>query len=142
MGKSPAAERPGTLRIYEQGHDFRNGALSFQIQSTDNDTVGVAFRLTDPEHYYLWLMDSERGFRALTVKDGAKYALLTASRQGYVPGQWHDVRIDLGGPRITVYVDSQKDLEAEDARFASGTVALYAWGNSGVSFRNLMFQAK
>ena len=142
MGPAPGAERPGTLRLYERGFDFRNGELSLEIQSTDNDTVGVAFRLADTEHYYLWLMDSERGFRALAAKDGANYALLTANQEGYVPGQWYEVRVRLEGPRIAVYVDGVKDLECEDARYVAGTLALYAWGNSGVKFRKVMFRGK
>ncbi|MBI5384725.1 MAG: PQQ-binding-like beta-propeller repeat protein [Verrucomicrobia bacterium] len=142
MSKSPGAERPGTLRVYERGREARDGELSFEIQSEDNDTVGLAFRLADAEHYYLWSMDSERGFRALTVKDGASYTLLAANESGYVPGKWYQVRVVLDGPRLTVYVDGQKDLEAEHARFAAGTLAPYAWGNAGVRFRNVMFKAK
>lgn len=142
MGRAPEAERPGTLNIYEPGRAFQDGELTFQIQSADNDTVGVAFRLSDPEHYYLWSMDSERGFHALTVKQGTNYTLLAASPRGYVPGQWHEVRLRLAGPRITVEVDGEKDLEAEDPRFTRGTVAPYTWGNSGVKFRNLSFKAK
>jgi len=59
-----------------------------------------------------------------------------------VPGQWYEVRVALDGTRITVQVDGEKDLEAEDARFTAGTLAFYAWGNSGVNFRNVMFKAK
>jgi hypothetical protein len=142
MGVDPGAERPGTFYTYERGREFRSGELSFEIQSADNDTAGVAFRLTDVEHYYLWAMDSERGFRALAVKDGGRYALLAANAQGYVPGKWYGVRIVLEGPRLTVHVDGEKDLEAEDARLAAGTVAFYAWGNAGVKFRNALFQAR
>lgn len=142
MSKAPAAERPGTLQVYQPGREFRDGEFSFQVQSVDNDTVGVAFRLVDPEHHYLWLMDSERAFRALTVKDGPSYTLLAAKPRGYLPGQWYNVRVRLEGPRLTVYVDDERDLVAEDARFATGTVALYAWGNAGVTFRHLRFQAQ
>jgi outer membrane protein assembly factor BamB len=142
MGQAPGAERPGTLRLYERGRDFQNGELSFQIKSSDNDTVGVAFRLVDPEHYYLWLMDSERSFHALVAKDGTSYVLLATNQQSYVPGQWYGVRVVLDGPRLTVDVDGRKELEAEDVRFATGTVALYSWGNSGVTFRNVIFNAR
>ncbi len=140
MSKAPGAERPGTFDIYQEGFQFRDGELTFEIQSTDNDTVGVAFRLTDAAHCYLWLMDSERGFRALTAKQGTNYTLLATSSNGYEPGKWYDVRIVLEGPRVTVYVDGEQDVEATDAQFQAGTVALYSWGNSGVSFRNLRFK--
>lgn len=59
-----------------------------------------------------------------------------------MPSQPYEVRVRLDGPRMTVYVDGQVDLEAEDGRFAAGTLALYAWGDEGVSFRNLVFRRK
>ena len=108
MGKAPGVERPGTLFLYERGRDFKNGELSFQIQSADNDTVGVAFRLADAGHYYLWSMDNERNFHALAVKDGTNYVSLAANQKGYVTGQWHEVRVRLEGPRIAVSVDGER----------------------------------
>lgn len=140
MGKSPAAERPGTLYAYRPGQEFRDGEFRCEVQSADNDTVGVAFRLADADHHYLWSMDSERSFHALARKDGTNYTLLASNAEGYVPGQWYELRLVLAGPRLTVFVDGEKDLETEDARLAAGTIALYAWGNSGVTFRNATFR--
>jgi hypothetical protein len=140
MGKDPAAERPGTLFIYQEGSRFQNGRFHFQMQSQDNDTVGVAFRLQDPEHYYLWSLDSERGFRALTMKNGTNYTLLASNQKGYEPNKWYNIQIDLEGPRLSISVDGQEDFQAEDARFANGTIALYTWGNTGVTFRELRFE--
>jgi len=142
MSKDPGAERRGTFRIYERGREFKDGELSFEVLSADNDTVGVAFRFADPGRCYLWSMDSERGFRALAVKDPGRYTLLATNAAGYVAGQWYAVRVVLDGPRIAVWVDGEKDLEAEDGSFAAGTVALYAWGNAGTRFRNLMFKPR
>ena len=137
MGKDPSAERPGTFYIYRPELDLAKGEFSFEVESEDNDTVGVAFRLQDPEHYYLWFMDSERGFRALAVKDGPEFRVLSANGIGFKSGQNYQVRLLMDGPCLAVYVDGTKEFEVEDRRFARGTVALYCWGNSGARFRNL-----
>ncbi|MBN2505973.1 MAG: PQQ-binding-like beta-propeller repeat protein [Verrucomicrobia bacterium] len=142
MSADPAAERPGTMQVYREGYGFANGDLSLEIRSVDNDTVGVAFRYQDAGHYYLWLMDSERSFRAVAVKDGAHYRLLARQPAGYTPGQWHALKILMRGSRITVFFDGQKDMDVQHDRYAAGTVAAYAWGNSGVSFRHWRFKTE
>ncbi len=45
------------------------------------------------------------------------------------------MRIVLRGPKIAVYLDGEKNLEATDETFGKGTFALYAWGCAGARFR-------
>ena len=52
------------------------------------------------------------------------------------------VRVVQDGPKLTVYIDGEKDLEAEDATFPKGTIALYSWGSTGVRFRNIILKPK
>jgi len=133
----PATERPGTLRTYTKSKDLTDGELSLDIASSDNDSLGVAFRLQDREHYYLWAMDEERRFHILACKNGADYRLLASNQKGYARNRWYKLRITLTGPKITVYLDGEKDLEATDETFKSGTFALHAWGCAGAKFRNV-----
>ena len=39
-----------------------------------------------------------------------------------------------------VYIDGEKDLEATDTTFDTGTFALYAWGSAGAKFRNVKWE--
>ena len=137
---SATTERRGTLRIYREMADFTNGQLSFQFKSADDDGLGVAFRLTDDRHHYLWAADRQRGFRILALKNGDDYRVLAQNKQSYQSNTWHSVRIVMQGSKLTVFVDGEKDLEIEDETLAQGTVALYSWGTTGVQFRAIRLQ--
>jgi outer membrane protein assembly factor BamB len=138
-GDDPGIERPGSFRIYKGGNDFQDGAFMCEISSSDNDTLGVAFRYQDPEHYYLFAMDEQRKYHVLALKNGGEYRALASSEKGYEVGKWYGLKISLSGSRITVYLDGEKDLEAEDGTFHKGSIALYSWGSSGAMFKNLLW---
>ena len=132
---SPKTDRPGTYRVFTKGAALTDGELALEIASTDNDGLGVAFRFQDRERYYLWAMDAQRRFHVLACKDGSSYRILAHKARGYTPGHWYQVRIVLRGPKIAVYLDGEKNLEATDETFGKGTFALYAWGCAGARFR-------
>lgn len=136
----PAMERPGTFRIYQEGYDLTDGELTLEIASSDDDTLGVAFRFQGPDRYYLWAMDRQRGFHVLALKTGGQYRLLARNEKGYVPDRWYKLKVALKGRKITVYLDGEKDLEANDSTFRSGTVALHAWGCAGAKFHRLRWR--
>ena len=75
-------------------------------------------------------------------KQGDSYETLAKNSATYAKNQWYTVRVILAGPRMTVYVDGQKDLEAIDETFPKGTIALYAWGCAGAKFRNVRWVPK
>ena len=135
-------ERPGTYRAYVPGADHADGELSLEIASSDNDGLGVAFRFQSPERHYLWAMDKQRGFRVLALKDGKTYRILAHRAEGYASSHWYKLRVVLAGPKITVYLDGKKDLEAVDATLEKGTFALYAWGCAGARFRGARWVPK
>lgn len=141
-GDDPTKERPGTLRVYKMGADFKDGDFVCDISSADNDTLGVAFRFQDKDHYYLWAMDKQRNYHVLALKNGEEYKTLASSRKGYEVGRWRRLRIALSGSRITVYLDEEKDLEAEDGTYLRGAPALYSWGSSGAMFKNVMWKPR
>jgi len=133
----PAMERPGSLFIYKGGGNFKDGKLQLQISSSDDDVLGVAFRIQGRDRYYLWAMDRQRGFHILALKNGSSYRLLSSSSNRYEPNRWYDLEVMLEGPRITVHLDGKKDLEAADSTLERGTFALHAWGCAGAKFRNI-----
>ena len=134
----PSDRRDGTLRIYQPpSAPFANGVFHGQIQSTDNDGIGLAFRVQSPNKLYLVAFDAQRKFQVLAVRDDDQYRILDQNDIGYTPNRWHDVRIEAQGNSLTVYFDGKPTLAAKDETIPQGGVALYSWGNSGVSFRAL-----
>lgn len=137
----PAIERPGTFRIYTAGMDFADGELVLELASQNNNHgLGVAFRFQGPDKYYLWAMDRYRRFHVLACKNSDKYKLLASNSVRYQQNHWYELRIVLKGPKITIYLDGVKDLEATDSTFPKGTFSLYAWSCVGAKFRNVRWR--
>ena len=135
-----AVERPGSYRIWNDGQRRSNGELSVEIASSDNDTLGIAFRFDGPDKYYVWAMDQQRGHHVLACKNGSDYRVLAHRAAGYKPNRWYALRIVMKGPKIVVTLDGQKDLEATDNTFTQGDIALYAWGCAGAKFRGVRWK--
>jgi outer membrane protein assembly factor BamB len=134
---APETERYGTLRLFKEADDFRDGEIEFEMRSGDDDGIGLAFRVEDETHHYLWTTDLQRQFRVLAVKDGETYRVLASNDRAYQKNVWHQVKITLVGPLITVEVDGEEDFRVSDERFSQGTIALHNWGSSQIEFRNL-----
>ncbi|MDA1141527.1 MAG: PQQ-binding-like beta-propeller repeat protein [Planctomycetota bacterium] len=136
---SPAMERPGSLRIYSS-ETSSNGEMSLQIASSDDDVLGVAFRVQAEDRYYLWAMDLQRGFHVLAIKDGQTYKVLASNKERYEKNKWYDLKVSMNGPDIKIYLDDQLDLEATDSTLSSGKIGLYSWGCAGSKFRRLRWK--
>lgn len=67
---SPDSLREGTLRIYQDASEFTDGEFELQVSSEDDDAIGVAVRLADPQHYYLFAMNQQRNYRILARRVG------------------------------------------------------------------------
>jgi len=137
----PTLEREGTMYVYQPGMDFGDGEISLDIFCTDDDGVGVAFKWNSVSKYNLWYMDGQRHYRTLAVKNEFRYQALESNRRGFQMRRWYPVRIVMEGPRITVFVNGQKEFETYDGTHKKGTIALFCWGNSGALFRDLKFVA-
>ena len=137
-------ERPysGSLRIFEGGEGFADGELRLELRTTDDDGLGVAFRLRDERHHYLFHMDRQRGHRVLARRDGDEYEILAADRVAYLPNRWYDLRVSLDGPEMAVSLDGQEILRARDRAFRRGTVALHCWGSQTVRYRRMAFEPR
>ncbi len=138
----PTLEREGTMFVYQRGAEFKDGEITLDIYSTDDDGIGVAFRWNGPSQFYLWYMDGQRRYRTLAVKDGVSYQALESKRRGFEMRRWYPVRIVLDGPRISVYVDGDLEFVTLDGTHSKGSIALFCWGNAGALFREVKFTPK
>jgi outer membrane protein assembly factor BamB len=142
MENTAEVERPGSLFLYSGRKTPRNGTISFEINSTDDDGVGFVFGYTGANRYHLWNMHSQRPFRALSLKDGDDYRVLSQNKRGFKRRQWYRVDFEFNDGALTVRIDGIKDLEAKLPAQLGGRFGFYSWGNSGVDFRNVRFDAK
>ena len=139
---NPETERPGTMRIYTPEQPDSDGTLTLEIASEDDDGLGVAFRLQDTEHYYLWYMDRQRAFRVLTCKNGDEYRMLSCNHTGYESNHWYKVAVVLKNTDIAVYLDGELECQVTDETLHGEDFALYSWGCTGAKFRNVKWEPK
>lgn len=97
---------------------------------TDND-YGLLCRFQNEYNFYAFLVSSDGYGGIIKVKDGVYQTLNSPDgmeygsmiKQGQATNQ---IRADCIGTRLTLYVNSEKFLEAEDSDFSVGDVGLIA----------------
>ena len=128
--------RVGTYLYWKDpdASSWSNYAVDVKMRSDDNDGIGLMFYYRDSTNYYRFEMDSQRGFRKLIRKANGIVTLLGSNASGYVPGRTYAVRIEVSGGQIRVKVDGVDQFAVSDNALASGSVAMYSWGNAGSFF--------
>ena len=111
--------------------------FSVDMRSTDDDAIGVMFRYQDADNYYRFSMDSERGYRRLVKNEGGVFTLLFEDAVPYVLGQWYQLEVIVNEDRMQVSLDGERLGAVADGSHPAGQIALYGWGNTGMTFDNV-----
>ncbi len=140
---------PQTDLFARPGKKFDNSRIevdTVKIGGPDNNHFGILCRYQDLKNYYALLVTSDGYNGIVKVKDG-NFAMLSgetleynqAIRQGQ--SQNH-LRADCTDQSLSLWVNGQKSLEANDPDFATGEVGLtagsYATGGVDLYFDNLI----
>lgn len=141
MENAADVERPGSVFLYSGQKTPRNGTITFEINSADDDGVGFVFGYRNPQNYHLWTMHEQRPFRALARKDGDTYQVLDENKIGFRRRRWYRVEVRFNERNVKVQVDGVGGLEAELPKAPNGRFGFYSWGNSGVEFKNIRFES-
>ncbi len=125
--------KPGT---YLLGGDllWDDYTFSASMETTDDDAMGMMFRYQGSDDYYRFSMDSQRGYLRLVKKVGGVFTSLFEDAFSFVLGQSYDVEVITSGADIQISIDGTAVINVTDAAFATGQIALYSWGNDGLSF--------
>lgn len=134
--------RRGTYLLWNhpRARHWSSYDVFLQMQSTDDDGIGVMFRYRDANNYYKLEMDRQRNFRQLVKRVGGVDTVLASEPVGYPLYRDVNVTVTVSNNQITVTADYQTLFggSVTDASHAAGSVALYSWGSEGVSFDNLL----
>ncbi len=132
--------KPGT---YLLGGDvlWTDYTFSASMQTTDDDAMGMMFRYEDADNYYRFSMDSQRGYRRLVKKVAGVFTVLFEDAFSFVQGQSYDVEVITNVDNIQISINGQPTLiDVNDAAIGAGKIALYSWGNDGLSFDNVLVE--
>jgi hypothetical protein len=127
----------GTFQDLELSAKFR--AVSGSIDRAG----GLVFRLKDPNNYYIVRANAlENNYRLYHVVNGRRSQFAGANFK-VTSGEWHELRVEAVGNKITCYYDGSKKIEATDDTFKdAGKVGLWTKADSVTYFDDLKVTAK
>ena len=128
----------GTYALYAAGRNWTDYTVSLTIRSEDDDAIGLMFRYQDNDNYYRFSWDKQRSYRRLVKKQNGVFTLLAEDSVPYVTGQSYQLEIVAQGTTLQVSIDSTLIFSVTDNSLASGSIALYSWGNQGAYFDNVV----
>jgi hypothetical protein len=115
-----------------------------EFWASDDANSGVFFRCQEPtkitdENCYEANIFDQRPDPTYATGAIVKVAKLTAPmiKAG---GQWNTMEVTAKGTKLTVVLNGTKTVEVDDAKLASGPIALQ-WGRGTIKFRKVMVKA-
>jgi hypothetical protein len=142
------------LAVFE-GASFENGEIEVKFKPVSGEVdraAGLVWRYRDENHYYIVranalednvvLYKVEGGKRTSLAPKGTPEGTYGVDRE--VPsGRWSTLKVDVDGPRFTVFFDGEKLFEVEDRTFeGAGKVGLWTKADSVTYFDDFEIRGK
>ena len=133
------------LLIADEG-SFQDLDISIKFKAVSGSVdraAGLVFRLKNPNNYYIVRANAlENNYRLYHVVNGRRRQFAGANFK-VNSGEWHELRVEVVGNKITCYYDGNKKIEATDDTFKdAGKVGLWTKADSVTYFDNLKVIAK
>ena len=133
------------LLISDEG-SFQDLDLSVRFKAVSGNidrAAGLVFRLKDPNNYYIVRANAlENNYRLYHVVNGRRSQFAGANLK-VTSGEWHELRVEAAGNKITCYYDGNKKIEATDDTFKdAGKIGLWTKADSVTYFDDLKVTAK
>ena len=131
--------KPGTYLVHKTSKewpDLQDLVMISRLQSGDEDAIGLVFRYQDPDNFYFFLMDRQRGYRRIGKKIAGVFQELDMPTiqfvtPGYELNRTYEVSIAAVGGAISVFLDGVHILTGIDSSLIKpGRIGLYAWSTS------------
>jgi hypothetical protein len=125
---------------------FRDLDLSVKYKAISGNVDragGLVFRFKDANNYYVLRANAlEDNFNLYRVVDGRRTEI-EGSRAKVTSSEWHELRVEAVGNKITCYYDGNKKIEASDNTFKdAGKIGLWTKADSVTYFDDLKVTAK
>ena len=129
----------GTFLLYLGGRKWQDYQVTVTMSSTDDDALGLMFRVHDPDNYYRFSWDRERGYRRLVKRVKGEFQALAEDRVPYELGTAYHVQVIAARNLLEVRVNDEVLFggPVRDGSLSTGSIALYSWYNNGSLFQNL-----
>jgi YD repeat-containing protein len=134
-------QKLGTFNRLNTGTSWTNYSVTTTLRSTDNDSLGVMFRCSSScTNYYRFSMDSELSNRRITKLRNGTWTQLWQDSTAFQVNRNYILEIIANGSTITVKLDGVQLWSGTDSSnpLTSGTIAMYAWRNTGAEFDDVL----
>ncbi|MFM1872207.1 MAG: hypothetical protein RL398_1629, partial [Planctomycetota bacterium] len=138
-GSTSGLPKLGTMAI--AGPVLGDQELRVRVYNGDDDALGAVVRYVDPQNYYRFSLDAQRGYRRLVKFVQGQPALLWEDRIDHLPGVWHELTLSARGDLLRVGWDGLTLCEVQDTSLPNGRAGLYCWAGTGVRFDDFTVQA-
>jgi 3-keto-disaccharide hydrolase len=133
------------LAILDEG-SFKDLELSIKFKAVSGEidrAAGLVFRLKDANNYYIVRANALEGnYRLYHVIAGKRQQFAGANLK-VASAEWHELRVECIGNKITCYYDGEKKIEMTDSTFSeAGKVGLWTKADSVTYFDDLQVTAK
>lgn len=133
------------LAIADEG-SFQDLDVSVKFKAIAGEVdraAGLVFRLKDANNYYIVRANAlENNYRLYHVVAGKRQQFAGANIK-VASGEWHELRVECVGNRITCYYDGDKKIESTDDTFKeAGKVGLWTKADSVTYFDDFRVNAK
>ncbi|MFC1620995.1 DUF2341 domain-containing protein [Candidatus Omnitrophota bacterium] len=125
--------------------------VQVRIYPDDDDYMGIAFRLTDDTHYYVWRWyggdtgTSGDETLALCYSNDSDFAIDTILAQTsagtYAQDAWHTMKVEVQGTSIKCYWDSSLKIDLTNSTHSAGAIGLWGYGEQGAEWDDLSVTA-
>jgi hypothetical protein len=129
----------GTYALFTRGswQDYR---IALKMRSTDNDSIGLMFRLQDRDNYYRFSWDAEKAGRRLVKREKGAEKVMAQDTVPYTAGKNYNLEIVAQGSTLKVNVDGKAVLSVTDKSFKTGTIGLHSYANKGSVFDDVLVE--
>jgi hypothetical protein len=128
----------GTFAAYNNGAAWQDVGIDLEMNSTDDDGIGVMFRVVDSDNYYRLNWNHQNGTRRLEVIEDGVLTVLAEESALFDLNHWYQVSIQAIGDNLTVFIDGELVFNVSDNTHSTGTMALYSWNNDRAKFDNVI----
>jgi hypothetical protein len=134
-----------SLTIADDGA-FRDLDLDVRFKAVSGDVdraAGLVFRFKDANNYYVVRANTlENNYNLYHVVDGRRREISGTSVK-VASGEWHQLRVEAVGNKITCYYDGDTKIETTDDTFKeAGKIGLWTKADSVTYFDDLYVVAK
>ena len=117
-----------------QWTDYR---LSLKLGSSQDGAIGVAFRYSDAQNFYLFTMDRPSGLRQLLKIRGGAVTVLASDQFNFELSHGYRLVIEAIGSSLRIYLDDEKTFDVTDAELTAGGLALQCGVTGGAAFSDI-----